>query len=215
MRNSRRLARSQSAESTSSLWTRKWVRRTAAFTTGISIVAGGSLAYAAWTATATGGKGAGQAGTITVQASSTAPTFGSGQTVHPGSVAGGTSAAGTLGGDLYLTVTNNNGYPLYIDTIQQAGLVSASGGTGGTCSSDSGTFPSSVTMGSDAFVGTLTSGSPTYASYTLPAQSVQVPSSATAQTIQIPNVLGMTSSSPNVCQGAALTVPVTVTLGTS
>ena len=181
----------------------RWTRR-AFIMTLASVLGIAGVAYGAWQVTGSGGKASAQTGTITVNVSATAPSFGGTNTVHPGSVANGSGA--TQGGDLSVTITQNNGYTLYVDSIQQAGLIPLSG----SCPADTGTFPGSVTMGSDAYVGTSTS----YTSYTLPTP-VAVPSSASPQTINIPNVVSMSASSPNTCQNVSLTIPVTLTLGTS
>lgn len=177
---------------------------------GAALVTGAGVAFAVWS-TSGSGSGASKAATLVISVSGTAPTTG-GSSVHPLSVPGGSS--GTSGGDLNVTITNNNGYTVYVDSIQQNGLVTVSGASG-TCPSDSGTFPSSVTQGSFAYAGGYAAGTPpTYSSYTLPAP-IAVPSSASPQTVTITNVVGMTNSSPTGCQGAILTIPVSVTLGTS
>ena len=174
-----------------------------ALVSALALLLGFGIAWAVWTTTGTGSASS-KAGTLVVTVSGTAPSTG-GNSVHPFSVPGG--SAGTLGGDLNVTITNNNGYTLYVDSIQQAGLITSSG----SCPSDTGTFPGSVTQGSYAYVG---GAPPTYANYTLPSP-IAVPSSGSPQTITITNVVGMTNSSPTGCQGATLTVPVTLTLGTS
>lgn len=188
---------------------RKRSPKVVAIALAIAIVGTAGVAYAAWQTTASGGSGAGKTALLAVTASGTAPTFGGTNQVHPGSTVGGTLT--TQGGDLSVTITQNNGFTLYVDSIQQAGLITASG----SCPADTGTFPGSVTLGSDAYVGTFSAGPPTsYTSYTLPSP-VAVTTSASAQTITIPDVIGMTAASPNTCQNVTLTVPVTLVLGTS
>lgn len=178
-------------------------------TAGAMVLVGG-VAYAVWSATGTGSSTS-QAGTIQFSVSGTAPTFGAGNTVHPGSVAGGTGDG--LGGDLFVTINNTSGFSLKATQVAQSGLVSVTPLSGSTCATDTGTFPNQ-SSNSAAFVGTqapaaygATTTGP-LATYTL-ASPVTIP--AGSSTIKLTNVVGMGTASLTGCQGATLTIPVTVT----
>jgi hypothetical protein len=184
-----------------SLSRRRWLKFAAIPAIANLVVFSGGVAYAAWTATASGNAAA-KSGQIIFTV--TAGTFGSSTTAHPGSLAGG--AGDSLGGDLVVSITNTSGFPLKATAVQQTGLIPVSG----SCPADTSTtsFPNNVTQGSGAYVGGAPSGTPTYANYTLPS-SVTIPTGTS--TITLTNVVGMLSSSPNTCQNVSLTIPVTIT----
>lgn len=186
-------------------------RRTAVVSIGTAsaVVLAGGVAYAAWSATGSG-TGAAKAGSITFTVNGTAPTFGSaGTTVHPGSVAGGTGDS--AGGSLFVSINNTSGFTLKATQIQQTGgvVVTASG----TCASDTGSLPT-LSSNSAAFVGTqapasygaATTGN--IAAYQLPS-AVTIPTGTS--TIELTNVVGMGTASLTGCQGASLSIPVTIT----
>lgn len=189
-----------------------WPRRFVAVGAVIATTTATGIAYAAWTGTAAG-TAAAKAGTLTFTVSATAPSIpGSGfNTVHPGSVAGG--SGDTLGGDLVVTINNTSGFALKATAVIQADKVTVGGSPLGTCASDTGTFPNQASN-STVFIGTqapaafgaATTG--TFITYTLPTP-VTIPTGTS--TVQLNNVVGMGSASLTGCQSGTFSIPVTIT----
>lgn len=189
---------------------RRFKRSLAATTTIVAVVGAGGVAWATWTNTASGSAAAG-GGTLSLTVVSAGSTFTN--KLFPGSLAGQASGA-TEGGDLVLNVTNPQSFPVKITGVTQAGPVTVSGGSGSpACTSDTGTAPNISTLGNSGVYISGTApvvGSPTtYTSYTL-SSPVSVSANATNAAVTLPNVVTMTSSSANGCQGATFTMPVTL-----
>lgn len=156
-----------------------------------SVLAGAALgatgvALAAWTSPGTGSATA-QAATaqpLTVDVSATtAPT----NTLFPG-------ATGTTAGDLVVRVTNPNPYPVVVTSVTQdtaAGKFVTSS-AGAACTDAPGTAnPTGVTLAASSGL------------------SSAVPAGTTS-TLTLSRVVSMATTSANGCQGAQLTIPVTV-----
>ncbi|MBV8930341.1 MAG: hypothetical protein JO152_14560 [Mycobacteriaceae bacterium] len=186
----------------------RWTRRIVAMVSVLSLTMVAGIAYAAWTTTATG-NATSKADTLSISINAAAAYSGAADLLHPGLQANGT----TTGGDLQLSVTNNNSYTLFVDTIQQNGLITTS--NTGTCANDTGTFPGTVTSASQVYVGTGAAYPTTTGGFTVTptAGSISIPSGTSV--ITIAHVVSMTSTSANGCQGVSFTVPVLLTAGSS
>jgi hypothetical protein len=183
---------------------------TVAVASGAAIAMASGVAYAVWSSTGAG-TGAAKSGTITFVVNASAPTFGgTGTTVHPGSVAGGTGDS--AGGSLFVSINNTSGFALKATQVQQTGGVTVTTPSG-TCASDTGSLPS-LSSNSAAFVGTqapasygaTTTGN--ISAYQL-LSAVTIPTGT--NTIELPNVVGMGTASLTGCQGGSLSIPVTIT----
>lgn len=168
----------------------RWTRRVAALGTAIGITAVGGVAYAFWTTAGTGAATA-QARSFTALTVS-AGTAPAGQ-LYPGLTADGS----TVGGDLVLSVTNSNPFPVQITGVQAGTgaitVTNALGGANSTCAASTG-------------VSIITKSSPTVVYQT----GTSVPANqATAFTVTIKNVVSMSTASVTECQGATFTFPST------
>jgi hypothetical protein len=159
--------------------TRKARRRLlgAGLAVGLAVaVAGSGAAYAAWSSS-----GAGNAAAVA----------GTAQAPTTSAVSGGAFTSGLLypggSGDVKLTVSNPNPYPVRVTSVAGNGAVTASGGTG-----------SCATTGV-SFTGTTLSTN----------NGVAAGGSAT---FTLPGAATMSTGSDDGCQGALFTIPVTVTV---
>ena len=188
------------------------VRYAVAVGSALAIITAGGIAWATWTNTATGTAGAG-AGTLTLTASA-----GSNPTnkLWPGVTAGVTSGA-TAGGDLVLSVTNNQSLPIKITSVTQNGAITQSGGSGTpACTSDTGTSTNISALGNSGVYVSATApagvgGTTTYTTYS-GFTAVTVSANTSNVAVTIPNAVTMTSSSANGCQGATFSIPVVLGL---
>jgi hypothetical protein len=177
----------------------------------LAVLAGGGIAWASWTNTASGNSAAG-AGTLTLTVNSAGSTFTN--KLFPGSAAG-TASGATEGGDLVLNVTNPQNFAVKITAVTQNGPVTQSGGSGSpACSSDTaGTGNNISTLGDSGVWISGTApivGNPTtYTTLTL-GTAVSVAANASNASVTLLNVVSMASSSANGCQGATFTMPVTL-----
>jgi len=161
----------------------------------LAVMAGGT-AYAYWTTTGTG-SGTAQARVFTAPtvAAGTAP---SGQ-LFPGLTADGS----TVGGDLVLSVSNSNPFPVTITGVSAgSGTITASGAL--VVSPET---PAQANAACQASSGvsiiTKTSPSVTYAAGT------NIPAGANNFAVTIAKVVSMSTASVNECQGATFTLPST------
>ncbi len=139
-------------------------------TTGVILTAG--IAFAQWTA---GGSGNGYAKAGTVGALTTVDASASTTAqLYPG---------GT--GDVKITVSNPNAFPVTITGVSGNGTITSDAGA--TCNSSTGVTFTNTTGLSD------------------------VAAASTTTTITLANKAAMSSSSANACQGAVFTIPVTLT----
>lgn len=189
---------------------RRFKRNLAAATTVFAIVGASGVAWATWTNTASGSAAAG-GGTLSLTVVSAGSSFTN--KLFPGSVAGQASGA-TEGGDLVLNVTNPQNFAVKITGVTQAGPVTVSGGSGSpACTGDTGTAPNISALGnSGVYIGgtaPVPGASTTYTSITL-SSPVSVAANVTNSAVTLPNVISMSSSSANGCQGATFTMPVTL-----
>ena len=147
--------------------------------------AGGAYAYFTSSGSGSGAVSVGTVSAVTVLAATGTPT----SDLYPGDT----------GADLTLTLTNPNSYSLTIVGIAQDGLVTVVGGSG--CTSDTGTWPSPVTLGNSGV--------------TVPTQTglnVPVPLGPGNVIVHVPGGASMTTSSNGGCQGASFQIPVTITV---
>ena len=134
-----------------------------------ALVVGGGAAYASWTASGTG-SGAAKA------ASATALTVSVGTTtadLYPGFTQG----------DVFMTVSNPNVYPVNITSLTPGAITTSSG----TCAA------SNITV--------------------LPATGLSIPltAGATNVPVTVPNIVTMINGAPDACQGVTFTIAVTLT----
>jgi hypothetical protein len=148
---------------------RQSVKRAAVIGTALAVMTGGGVAYAAWVAS---GTGTATAKATTAQQLTTEVATASAD-LYPGAT-----------GDLRLTISNPNGYPVRVTRVAPNGDVTGSGGTG-VCAVPDVTFTEQTGLTLDV----PATGS---ASFTL-ADSVQ-----------------MGNNSDDGCQGATFTVPVSM-----
>lgn len=152
------------------------MRRPAVTVVGVLVAAllGAGLASAAWVSTG-GGTGTGRAG----QALPPTTTAVAGSAVTSGLLYPGSS------GDVKLTVSNPNPYPVAVTSVAGAGTVTATGGTG-TCTT-TGVSLTSTTPG-----GTVPAGG--------------------SATLTLTGAATMSTASDTGCQNATFTLPVTVSV---
>ena len=158
-------------------------RRFAVIGTTILLLMGGGVAYAAWTQ---GGTGVASAQATTVTA----------LVVTPGSPAGLLYPKPTGGypstaiGAVYTTVANPNSYPVQVTAVT-IGTAMITPLTGQTCA------PGSVVAST---TGAMTLTSP-----------ITIPAGSTGTAVTVPGAIEMISTATDGCQGAAFSVPVTLT----
>jgi hypothetical protein len=171
------------------------------------LLIGVGAVYAAWTSTASGNAAA-KAGTITFTLQTTSTTSGTAitNTLRPGSVAGTTTGDAT-GGDLKITLNNTSGFTVHVTSVAIGGLVT-NDKTGSGCTNDTGTFPGSVVAGNH---GVSIGAAGTYA---VVPTTFTVPGTGVNTDLVIPNAVAMATTSNTGCQGAVVTIPVTVTVST-
>ncbi|MBK5306268.1 MAG: hypothetical protein JJD92_06220 [Frankiaceae bacterium] len=174
----------------------RWVRRGIAVTAASAVMIGGGVAFAFWS---TSGNGAGIAQAKTFAAltvtSGTAPT---GQ-LYPGLTADGTAA----GGDLVLSVTNSNPFPVQITGIAPNGTPTFTV-TGATI--NPAVAGQTGPQANTACAATTGVSVITKTPLTVVYQSgTSVPANqSSAFTVTIKNVVSMGTASVTECQGASI-----------
>lgn len=152
----------------------------------LGTVLGGGVAWAAWTASGTGSAGAQAVVPVTLTVTGGTPTA----TLYPlpgvGSYPVVTPAVGTV----WFSTTNPNPYPVAF-TQATFGAVTVTPAAGRTCASANVTVPVATR-----------------------ALSLTVAPGQTVTGVAVPSVLSMLTTAPDGCQGASVTVAVTLT-GTS
>lgn len=136
--------------------------------TAVAIVVGGGVAYATWTASGVG-SGAAKAAT------STALTVSAGTTtadLYPGFTQG----------DVFMTVSNPNPYPVNITSLT----------------------PGAITTSAPGCLATnITVATPT-------GLAIPVAANATNVAVTVPNIVTMIAAAPDACQGVTFTIAVTL-----
>lgn len=155
-------------------------RRVFVVTFGAVALVGAGIAFAAWTSTGTG-TGAAKARSFT------------GVVVSAGTATGQLYPGGSNVGDLVVTATNNNPFPVTVTLAQDAGAKVVSNPVVGGCAE--------TTNGSAAITGVSFAGG----SFSVPANS------SVAVTRTITASVSMSSASVSACQGATFDIPVTTT----
>lgn len=128
-----------------------------------------NLAFAAWNST---GTGSGSAAATTAKALTTTAASTTGQ-LFPGA-----------DGDLVITITNDNGYPVRVSDVTGSGVITSDKGS--ACNASTGV------------------------SFTdQHAQALDVPAESSA-TFTLAGAVHMSDASDNACQGAVFTIPVSL-----
>jgi hypothetical protein len=134
----------------------------------MAVIVGGGVAYANWTASGTGSGAAKAAGAtaLTVNVGTTTADL------YPGFTQG----------DVFMSVSNPNPYPVNITSLTPGAITSSSG----TCAA------SNITV--------------------LPATGLSIPvaANATNVAVTVPNIVTMITTAPDACQGVTFTVAVTL-----
>jgi hypothetical protein len=161
-----------------------WPRRLIAMGAVIAVTGGAGIALAAWTQTATGA-GTAKARTLV------APTVAAGSStvtslLYPGLTADGS----TVGGDLTLSVTNTNPFPVTITGVAP-GTGNTTSDQGAACV-DGGANPTGVT------IITKNSG--------LAGTNLTIPANGSNVAVTINKVVSMSAASATGCQGAVFTL---------
>lgn len=137
--------------------------------TAVAIVVGGGVAYASWTATGAG-SGAAKATTsaaLTVSAGTTTADL------YPGFTQG----------DVFMTVTNPNPFPVNITSLTPGAITTSAPG---------------------CVASNITVATPT-------GLSIPVAANATNVAVTVPNIVTMILAAPDACQGVTFTIAVTLT----
>ena len=150
-------------------FTRRVLVMTAAMTLAFAL----SVAFAVWTAT---GTGSGQAKADSAQAVSAVGSAVSSDLLYPGKA----------DGDVGITITNPNLYPITINKIERSGAITATPVNGRTCTTTGVTFTDQTAL------------------------SLQLDAGET-KTFTLEGAAAMDNTSDNGCQGATFTIPVTLT----
>lgn len=144
-------------------------QRILAVITAVAIVVGGGVAYATWTATGSG-SGAAKATTsaaLTVSAGTTTADL------YPGFTQG----------DVFMTVSNPNPYPVNITSLTPGAITTSAPG---------------------CVASNITVATPT-------GLSIPVAANATNVAVTVPNIVTMILAAPDACQGVTFTIAVTLT----
>jgi hypothetical protein len=152
---------------------KKFTRRVLVMAAAMALALGLSVAFAVWTAT---GTGSGQAKATSAQAITASASAVSTDLLYPGKT----------DGDVGISITNPNPYPIRITSIARSGAITATPLSGRTCTTTGVTFTDQTGLALDLAGGETKS-------------------------FTLEGVVAMDNTSENGCQDASFTVPVTLT----
>ena len=170
----------------------KWTRRGVAMATAAATVFSGGVAYAFWTAT---GTGSGSVQAKNFQALTINAGTASGGQLYPGLTANGTST----GGNIALSVSNPNPFPVTISSVQAgSGALTV---TNATPVSPETQADANTACATTSGVSIITKSSPTV----VYSAGSSIPANTNNFGVTISNVVSMSTASVTECQGATFT----------